>query len=327
MPSFTPTRRAAAILTSLAIVTSSVFVAAPAVAEEAPPAELTTQVEETTAPDGIVVPAEVTVVPVEETDTAEEPVVPTAGAEAPLEEVVEADVVEDAPAAPASAQRVAVLAVDTTAPTVISAVQKFEENVQNNGQIAVTLTFSEPVVKPGQGWNGSGTTWTKVYYSHNKSYSVTFVDLAGNPGQTSFTIDKLAPTVTSEKQRTELKNGELRLAVTLTFSEAVDPASLPQGWYGSGKVYTKSFYKTQSADVTATDLVGNPGVSTINVVYTPPVVVTLAPAARAAEAPVELVEAPAEQAPAVEAPAEEAPVEEAPAEVVTEDAPAEAPVD
>ena len=215
--------------------------------------------------------------------------------------------------------------VDKTAATVVGISQAYQ--AKEGGRIAVTLTFDEPVAAASlpQGWYGSGTVFTKVFYS-SKSVTVPFKDLVGNSGSYTFTVDKTPASVVDVQQAYNPKGGG-RVDVTITFSEDVVPSSLPQGWYGSGKVYTKSFYKTQSADVTATDLVGNPGVWTINVVYTPPVVVTLAPAARVAEAPVELVEAPAEQAPAVEAPAEEAPVEEAPAEVVTEDAPAEAPVD
>lgn len=73
--------------------------------------------------------------------------------------------------------------LDTVAPTVTSEAQVWQ--TKDGGRTSVTLTFSEPVSGLGQGWNGSGAAWNKVYYN-TKSTTVTFVDAAGNTGSYTF---------------------------------------------------------------------------------------------------------------------------------------------
>ncbi|MET0295883.1 MAG: Ig-like domain-containing protein [Microbacterium sp.] len=75
--------------------------------------------------------------------------------------------------------------VDNTAP-----VATFEQVYQakEGGRIAVTATFDEPLAAaPGQGWYGSGTTYTKVYYS-SKTHTISFADALGNAGTATFTV-------------------------------------------------------------------------------------------------------------------------------------------
>jgi hypothetical protein len=169
-----------------------------------------------------------------------------------------------APAVAASAST----AVDAVAgPTVTQAVQTYQ--AKEGGRISVALTFStaiDPASLP-QGWYGSGTSFTKVFYS-TKTVTVPFADLAGAAGSYTFTVDKTAPTVTGVQQVWQDKEGG-RISVTLTFSEAIAPASLPQGWYGTGTSFTKAFYGSKTLDVSFADLVGNPGTTSLHVLTVP----------------------------------------------------------
>lgn len=81
--------------------------------------------------------------------------------------------------------------LDTIVPTVVA--QSSEYQTKEGGRIAVTLTFSEPIAAaPGQGWYGSGTTFTKVYYSE-KTHTIAFSDAAGNAGSYTFTVPPVQP--------------------------------------------------------------------------------------------------------------------------------------
>lgn len=153
--------------------------------------------------------------------------------------------------------------LDTIAPSVTSIQQVYQ--TKENGRIAVTLNFSEPVTGLGQGWYGSGSVWTKVYYS-SKSYTVSFSDAVGNVGSYSFTVDKTAPVVAERTQVYNTKGGG-RTDVTLVFSEPV--LGLGQGWNGSGNVWTKAYYANPKAGIVVdfVDTVGNPGSYTFD--YTP----------------------------------------------------------
>ena len=92
--------------------------------------------------------------------------------------------------------------LDTVAPKVVDISQKYEQ--KEGGRTAVTLTFSEPIdgASLGQGWYGSGTTFTKVYY-REKVQSVSFLDKAGNTGSDEFTAQKPAADGSKEKQASE----------------------------------------------------------------------------------------------------------------------------
>jgi uncharacterized lipoprotein NlpE involved in copper resistance len=147
--------------------------------------------------------------------------------------------------------------VDATAPSV-SVSQAYQ--AKEGGRTAVTLTFSEPITGLGQGWNGSGTTWTKIYYT-SKTHTVSFTDLVGYPGQVTFTVDATAPTAVVT-QAYQAKEGG-RMAVTLTLSEPV--TGLGQGWNGSGLVFTKIFYSSKQHTVTFVDGIGYPGQVTFTV--------------------------------------------------------------
>jgi len=83
------------------------------------------------------------------------------------------------------------ITLDATAPTVTS--ETHEWQTKDGGRDSITVTFSEPVTGLPQGWNGSGTTWTKVFYN-TKPHTLTFVDQAGNAG--TYTVTPNAePTV------------------------------------------------------------------------------------------------------------------------------------
>jgi len=144
--------------------------------------------------------------------------------------------------------------LDTAAPSVTSSNQVYQ--TKEGGRIAVTLNFSEDIDVSSlpQGWYGSGTSFTKVFYS-TKDVTVPFTDIAGNAGSYTFTVDATPATVVDIQQVPQ--SG--RIAVTLTFSEPVVASSLPQGWYGSGVSYTKVYFNNKPATATFTDLFGNPG--------------------------------------------------------------------
>ena len=148
---------------------------------------------------------------------------------------------------------------DNTAPTyTISQAYQSKEG----GRTAVTLTFNEPIhpKSVGQGWNGSGTTFTKVYYL-SKTYSATFADMVGNGVTVSIPVDASAPSATVT-QAYQTKEGG-RTAVTIVASEPI--TGLGQGWYGSGTTWTKVYYTTKTQTVSFTDLIGYPGSVTFTV--------------------------------------------------------------
>jgi len=157
---------------------------------------------------------------------------------------------------------------EATTPTVTSMSQLYQTN--QGGRIRVTLNFSEAINPSSlpQGWNGSGTQFSKVFYS-TQLVNLGFMGLNSNAGSYSFTVDKTAPTVTNVEQVYQTNQGG-RVSVTLTFSEAINPSSLPQGWYGSGTQFTKAFYSTKPVTVNFTDLVGNPGSYSFDVDMTAP---------------------------------------------------------
>lgn len=74
--------------------------------------------------------------------------------------------------------------LDATAPVVVDEVQEWQ--TKDGGRTSITLTFSESVSGLPQGWYGSDTTWTKVFYNI-KPATVSFVDKAGNTGEYSLT--------------------------------------------------------------------------------------------------------------------------------------------
>jgi hypothetical protein len=147
---------------------------------------------------------------------------------------------------------------ESTTPIVTGITQKYE--TQQNGRIRVTLTFSEAIDPSSlpQGWNGSGTQFNKIFYS-TQNVTLGFKGLNNNAGSYQFTVDRTAPTVVGEPVQQFESEPEDRVRVTLTFSEAIDPTSLPQGWYGSGNVFSKVFYSTRQAQVTFKDVTGNAG--------------------------------------------------------------------
>ena len=167
---------------------------------------------------------------------------------------------------------------DTTAPVVTSISQAYEE--KEGGRIAVTLSFDEALNPSslGQGWSeitGSNKTQFIKRYYVTKEHTVTFNDLANNQGSYTFTVDKTAPTVLQATQAFENHESGPRVNITLTFSEGINPISLPQGWYevaGSNKTkYVKAFYSTKTHIVNFTDLTGNAGIFTLSVDATAPV--------------------------------------------------------
>ena len=89
--------------------------------------------------------------------------------------------------------------LDTIAPEVVDITQKYES--KEGGRTAVTLTFSEPIVAGtlGQGWYGSGDTYTKVFY-RAKEVTVNFGDRVGHQGSYTFTADApKAPSAETEQ--------------------------------------------------------------------------------------------------------------------------------
>ncbi len=105
------------------------------------------------------------------------------------------------------------ITVDKTVPTVTDMQQVYE--TKEDGRIAVTLTFSEPVVPAtlGQGWyevvGSNKTKFIKRYYK-TKADTVTFQDNAGNEGTYAFTVDMTAPdapVVSLRAGTTDLVNG------------------------------------------------------------------------------------------------------------------------
>lgn len=148
--------------------------------------------------------------------------------------------------------------------SVTSVEQQFQ--TKEGGRISVTLTFTEPIDAKTlpQGWYGSGTTFTKAFYK-TQTVTVPYTGVDDKSGSTfTFTVDKTAPTVASVVQTYQAKEGG-RMAVTLVFSEDVAPASLPQGWYGSGTTFTKVFYSSKPVTVTFADPIGNAGTYTFTV--------------------------------------------------------------
>ena len=90
-------------------------------------------------------------------------------------------------------------------------------------------------------------------------YTVVFAaqDLSGNaaePLTRSFTVDATAPAVLAAEHR----YGTDGVTVSLTFSEPIDPASLPD-WPGADTSFTRLFTADATATVTFADLAGNPG--------------------------------------------------------------------
>lgn len=83
------------------------------------------------------------------------------------------------------------ITLDVTAPTVVDVAHEWQ--TKDGGRDSITVTFSEPVTGLPQGWYGSGTTWTKVFYN-TKAHTFTFVDQAGNMG-TSTVTPNAAPVV------------------------------------------------------------------------------------------------------------------------------------
>lgn len=149
--------------------------------------------------------------------------------------------------------------LDATAPTATNFAQVYE--AKQDGRVAVTLTFSENVSGLGQGWNGSGNTWTKVFYS-SKEHTVNFKDVAGNPGSYTFTVDATAPSVVNIAQ--EWQADKSRNLTTLTFDEPTIVSS--QGWYAqegsNNTVWSKAIFNTKEYTVAFSDAVGNPGTYT-----------------------------------------------------------------
>lgn len=152
-----------------------------------------------------------------------------------------------------------VITLDSIAPKATGFSQVYE--AKQDGRVAVTLTFDEAVRDLGQGWYGSGTTWTKVYYS-SKEHTVTFKDAAGNVGSYTFTVDATAPVVVNELQ--EWQSDKSRNLTTLTFNEPTTVSS--QGWYAqagsNNTVWSKAIFNTKEYTVEFTDAVGNPGTYT-----------------------------------------------------------------
>ena len=78
------------------------------------------------------------------------------------------------------------------------------------------------------------------YHAVQGKNVITLVDTAGNKTPFTFELDTVAPKVVDISQKYEQKEGG-RTAVTLTFREPIDGASLAQGWYGSGTTFTKVY--------------------------------------------------------------------------------------
>lgn len=73
--------------------------------------------------------------------------------------------------------------IDRTVPVVVNESQVWQ--TKDGGRTSVTLTFSESVSGLPQGWTGSGTKWTKVFYN-TKDHVASFTDVAGNTA--SYTV-------------------------------------------------------------------------------------------------------------------------------------------
>jgi len=161
--------------------------------------------------------------------------------------------------------------IDATAPGAPTFTQVYQ--AKEGGRTLVTLTFGEPIVGSllGQGWNGSGTTWSKVYYS-DKTVTVNYTDLVGYPGSYTFSVDGNAPTA-SAVQTYQAKEGG-RTSVAVTLSEPI-VGGLGQGWIAnaSGLTYTKVIYGTnKTVNLSFVDAIGYPGSYSFVVVLTPPAV-------------------------------------------------------
>lgn len=107
--------------------------------------------------------------------------------------------------------------VDNTVPTVVDEAQRFED--EQGGRVAVTLTFSEPLLPGslGQGWYGSGVEYTKVYY-RSKTVTIGFADLVGNPGSAEIDV-VLAPPIEAPAAIPPTGTPQ-----TAGFSDGADPA-------------------------------------------------------------------------------------------------------
>ncbi|WP_137843218.1 hypothetical protein [Microbacterium sp. 2FI] len=121
------------------------------------------------------------------------------------------------------------------------------------------------VVANGTKYERTNSKWSDLnagnYNAVQGANTITVFDTAGNSSTFQFVLDTVAPEVTSIAQAYEAKEGG-RTAVTLTFSEQVDGATLGQGWYGNGTTFTKIYYREKAITVSFADLVGHTGTYT-----------------------------------------------------------------
>ncbi|MBS9775258.1 S-layer homology domain-containing protein [Candidatus Gracilibacteria bacterium] len=132
-----------------------------------------------------------------------------------------------------------------------------------NGDVVLTLETSEAVKTP-KGWTevegSNGTKFTKTVFE-NGDEEVELVDLAGNSGDASTSVDNIdkgAPTGTITKSTDDPTNGDVVL--TLETSEAV---KTPDGWTevegSNGTKFTKTVPENGNYPVELVDSAGNTG--------------------------------------------------------------------
>ena len=126
------------------------------------------------------------------------------------------------------------ITLDATAPEVVD--ESHEWQTKGGGRDSITLTFSEPVTGLGQGWYGSGTTWTKAYHN-TKTTTITFVDAAGNSGEYTLTPNG-APIVEPEPETPSSNpdngNNGSNTTPTGTTPSNENPSSNPPANTGNG---------------------------------------------------------------------------------------------
>ncbi len=192
---------------------------------------------------------------------------------------------------------------DSTPPT-LSSVHIISNNAdtaraKTGDQITLSFTSSEPISTPVVSIEGhtiaatgNGATWSAIYTTTSGDsngpvpFSVSFADLAGNPGvavtattdATSVTFDKTLPTllpvhiVSSNTNTTRAKTGDL-ITLSFTSSEAISTPTVTLAGHAvvptGGSTSWTALYTMQAGDtegpvpfsISFADLTGNPGIA------------------------------------------------------------------
>jgi len=126
------------------------------------------------------------------------------------------------------------ITTDTEPPTVISSTPS--PNVTTNGNVTVTIVFSEEVKDNISGWTKvDEVTYTKTYNNNTSSpETVNFEDLAGNTNSTTVSvtnIDRAEPVVTGIEITDPETNGNYKagteVEIVVTLSKSVDGDYVP----------------------------------------------------------------------------------------------------